>query len=86
MLFSDKLYESTRSGKYFRHDLPDFDIRFRISFILTNGRELLEREFKEIGDIHISISGPKPSVWWIFRIIWTFTVGMTLFTLVWDRK
>lgn len=41
MLLSDELScKIARSRKYFWHDLPDFDIfRFKISLILTNGRE-----------------------------------------------
>ncbi|XP_011690798.1 PREDICTED: UDP-glucuronosyltransferase 2C1-like [Wasmannia auropunctata] len=58
-------YEVAR--KYLGHDLPDFDaLRSRISLILTNGHPAvsvarpLAPGVKEIGGIHIPISGPKP--------------------------
>ncbi|XP_071565134.1 UDP-glucosyltransferase 2 [Temnothorax nylanderi] len=58
-------YEIAR--KYFGHDLPDFDaLRSRISLILTNGHPAVSAArplapgVKEIGGIHIPVSGPKP--------------------------
>ncbi|XP_025161174.1 UDP-glucuronosyltransferase-like [Harpegnathos saltator] len=65
-IFSDgPSYEIAR--KYFGDDLPDFDVlRSRISLILTNGHPAvsvarpLAPGFKEIGGIHIPISGPQP--------------------------
>ncbi|EZA57272.1 UDP-glucuronosyltransferase 2B31 [Ooceraea biroi] len=58
-------YEIAR--KHFGYDLPDFGVlRSRISLILTNGHPAVSTPrpfapgFKEIGGIHIPISGPKP--------------------------
>ncbi|XP_043250239.1 UDP-glucosyltransferase 2-like [Colletes gigas] len=64
--FSDEpSYEIAK--KHFGDDLPDFDaLRSRISLILTNGHPAvsvarpLAPGYKELGGIHIPMSGPPP--------------------------